>query len=77
MVGEVARMFDSLKAQSPCTLYPKPRERSLSANQGRGITMDCPLTNQGPYTVTNRIGTKRARKSSQSNLSRSLPRPIT
>jgi hypothetical protein len=34
--------------------------------------MDCPLTNQGPYTFTFRIGAKRARKSSQSNISRSL-----
>jgi hypothetical protein len=34
--------------------------------------MDCPLTSQGLYTMSNRIGAKRARQSSQSNLSRSL-----
>ena len=34
--------------------------------------MDCTLTNQGPYTNTNRIGAKRARKTSQSNFSKSL-----
>ena len=31
--------------------------------------MDYPLTNQGPHTFTFKIGAKRARKSSQSNLS--------
>ena len=35
---------------------PETPEYSLSANQGRGHTMQCPLTNQEPYTFTNRIG---------------------
>jgi len=50
----------------------EPLEYSLSTNQGRGQTMDGPLANQGPYTFTNRICAKRARKSSQPSLSRSL-----
>jgi hypothetical protein len=38
--------------------------------------MDCPLTNQGPYTIEFRIGEKHARKSNQSNLSESLSRAL-
>ena len=34
-------------------------EYSLSTTQGRYKMMDCPLTNQGPYTLTLRIGAKR------------------
>jgi hypothetical protein len=53
----------SLRFDCPCPLTPL--EYSLSTNQVRGQTMDCPLTNQGPYTLTFRIGAKRARKFSQ------------
>ena len=40
-----------LKSESP--------EYSISTNQEREQTMDCPLTNHGPYTFTSRIGAKR------------------
>ena len=56
---------------SSVSLPPDPAKFSLPTEQGRGQVMDCPLTNQGPYTFFFRIGAK-CKQSSQTNLSKSL-----
>ena len=48
-----------LNPVSGMTTTPEPPECSLSMNQRREETMDCPLTNQGPCIFTYKIGAKR------------------
>ena len=50
---------------------PEPPECSFSTDQGRGRMMDCPLTNQGQYTLNVQNWRETCKRSSQSNLGQS------
>jgi hypothetical protein len=58
--SRVSLTADWVYTQSPVSLTPDSPESSRSTNQGEREMMRCPLTNQGRYAFTIRIGAKAA-----------------